>query len=266
MTLQWTEQLVWIGGAAAVTMILLWFVQRRIKDAGVVDVGWAASLGGAAIFCAWTGDGDFVRRCIIGAIGGLWGFRLALHLLTDRVLSGPEDGRYQMMRERFAGNIQFIFLLFFLAQALLVVILAAPFIIASQSTHAGPTVFDAIGLFVWIVGLCGEVLADWQLRAFKRDPASKGRVCNVGLWRYSRHPNYFFEWLMWVAYALIGTGTGADGAWLAWTAPALMLLFVLKLTGIPPTEARALKSRGEAYRDYQRTTSAFVPWFPKRST
>lgn len=263
MTLQWTEQLAWIGGAAGTVMVLLWLLQQRINDAGVVDVGWAACLGATAVFCAWTGEGEVVRRVLVGVIGGVWGGRLALHLLLDRVLSGPEDGRYQMMRERFPGRIQLVLLIFFLAQGVLVVVLSAPFVIASQNTHAGPSVFDGLGLFIWIVGLGGESIADRQLKLFKRRSANKGGVCNEGLWRYSRHPNYFFEWLMWVGYALVAVGGPAW--WLAWTAPALMLLFVLKLTGIPPTEARALRSRGEAYRAYQRTTSAFVPWFPKQS-
>jgi steroid 5-alpha reductase family enzyme len=228
----------------------------------VVDVGWAACLGAAAAFCALTGEGDLIRRAIIGGMGAVWGFRLAGHLLFDRVLRGPEDGRYQMMRERFAGRINPVLLGFFLAQAVLVAILAAPFLIACADARPAPSALDALGLSVWLVGLIGETVADGQLARFKRSGANRGRVCDVGLWRYSRHPNYFFEWLMWIGYATIAAG--APAGWLAWTAPALMLLFVLTLTGIPPTEARALKSRGEAYRRYQRSTSAFVPWFPKR--
>lgn len=260
--LSWQEQLVWIAGGSGLVMLVLWGLQLRTKDAGVVDVGWAACLGAAAAFCALTGEGDAARRCIIGIMGGVWGFRLANHLLFDRVLRGPEDGRYQMMRARFGNRINPVLLGFFLAQAVLVAILAAPFLIAGRDTRPAPSVLDLLGPSVWVVGLIGETVADRQLARFKRDGANQGRVCNVGLWGYSRHPNYFFEWLMWIGYATVAAG--APFGWLAWTAPALMLLFVLKLTGIPPTEARALKSRGEAYRRYQRTTSAFVPWFPKR--
>jgi steroid 5-alpha reductase family enzyme len=260
--LSWQEQIVWIAVGSWLVMLALWLLQLRTKDAGVVDVGWAACLGAAAAFCGLTGEGDAARRAIIGIMGSVWGFRLAVHLLFDRVLRGPEDGRYQMMREKFGTRVNLVFLFFFLAQAVLVVILSAPFLIAARDARPSPTVLDLLGPAVWLVGLIGETIADRQLARFKRDGANRGGVCDIGLWRYSRHPNYFFEWLMWIGYATVAAG--APFGWLAWTAPALMLVFVLKLTGIPPTEARALKSRGEAYRQYQRTTSAFVPWLPKR--
>jgi steroid 5-alpha reductase family enzyme len=117
---------------------------------------------------------------------------------------------------------------------------------------------------VAVLALGGEAIADAQLSRFRRDPANRGTVCRTGLWRYSRHPNYFFEWVHWWAYVLIGIA--APWGWLALFGPALMLLFLFKITGIPPTEARALESRGDAYREYQRTTSVFVPWPPRRET
>jgi steroid 5-alpha reductase family enzyme len=109
------------------------------------------------------------------------------------------------------------------------------------------------------MSLSGEALADRQLESFKRDPQNRGRVCDVGLWRYSRHPNYFFEWLIWLSYALYASTSPAG--WAAWIAPALILYFLLRVTGIPATEAQALRSRGDAYRRYQARTSPFVPWF-----
>jgi steroid 5-alpha reductase family enzyme len=261
--LSWQEQIVWIAVGSGLVMFFLWILQLRTKDAGVVDVGWAACLGAAAAFCGLTGEGDTLRRALVGVMGAVWGFRLASHLLFDRVLRGPEDGRYQMMREKFAGHVNTVFLFFFLAQALLVVILSAPFLIAARDTRSGPSGLDLAGSLIWLVGVIGETIADRQLAQFKRDASSRGRVCAVGLWRYSRHPNYFFEWLMWIGYATVAAS--APWGWLAWSAPALILLFVLKVTGIPPTEARALRSRPEAYRQYQQTTSAFVPWFPRRA-
>jgi len=259
LTLPWSDQVVWIAAGAGLVMLGLWVVQWRTRDAGVVDVGWAACLGLSACFCALSGAGDPSRRLLIGLMGGIWGFRLALHLLFDRVLRGPEDGRYQMMREKLGPRVQPVFLAFFQAQAVLVVVLSAPFIIAAGDPAPAPALADWLGASIWLVGLVGEAVADAQLQAFKRRPDAKGRVCEVGLWRYSRHPNYFFEWLMWIGYATVASG--APMGWLAWTAPAIILLFVLKVTGIPPTEARALRSRPEAYRRYQQTTSAFIPWF-----
>lgn len=261
MALTIVQQLVWIGAGAATVMVMLWVIQLRTRDAGVVDVGWAACLGAAAVFCGLTGCGDPIRRLMVGAMGGLWGARLALHILTDRVLKGQEDGRYQAMREKLGTRTNAVFLAFFLAQGLLVVFLSAPFGLASGSVRAAPSILDLTGAAVWLVGIAGESIADRQLKLFKRDQANKGAVCNVGLWKYSRHPNYFFEWLMWISYALLAVS--APYGWLAWSSPLLMLLLVLKVTGIPPTEARALRSRGDAYRRYQRTTSALVPWFPK---
>jgi steroid 5-alpha reductase family enzyme len=261
MTLNAFDQSVTIALAAFLIMFVLWLVQIRTRDAGVVDVGWAASLGLSAIFCAVSGEGEPMRRLFVGVMGGIWGLRLALHLLLDRVLRGPEDGRYQMMREKFGPRINAVLLPFFLAQGVLVLLLSVPFILASRSHAPAPSALDWSALALWIGAFLGESVADAQLKAFKRSTTDRGRVCDVGLWRYSRHPNYFFEWLMWVAYAILATS--APFGWIAWSAPALMLVFILKLTGIPPTEARALRSRGDAYRRYQQTTSAYIPWFPR---
>lgn len=264
MTLTFTQQLISIGAGSALIMLALWTLQLRTRDAGVVDVAWAGCLGSSAIFAALTGEGDLARRIIIGAIGGFWGLRLASHLLFDRVLKGPEDGRYQMMREQFGSRINPVLLAFFEAQALLVVILCIPFLLAASASAPSLAPTDFLGASLWLIGITGETIADRQLIRFKRDASNAGKVCDVGLWRYSRHPNYFFEWLMWCAFAIVALP--ADYGWIGLSAPALILLFVLKLTGIPPTEARAIRSRGEAYRRYQRTTSAFFPWFPREDT
>lgn len=263
MSLSIGEQLLWIAAGATLLMAGLWLVQIRTRDAGIVDAGWAMSLAGAAAFAASTGSGDFERRLLVAIIAGVWGLRLASHVIFDRVLKGEEDGRYQALRERLGPRASIGFLLFFLAQGVLVVVLCPPFLIAAADQRGGLAPTDWLGASVWLIGLTGEVLADRQLQRFKADPANRGRVCAVGLWRYSRHPNYFFEWLMWCAYAIIALH--GPWGWLAIASPAIMLVLVLKVTGIPPTEARALRSRGDAYRRYQETTSAFIPWFPKGS-
>ena len=110
-------------------------------------------------------------------------------------------------------------------------------------------------------GIVFEAVADWQLARFQRVPSLRGQVMDRGLWRYSRHPNYFFEWSAWLGFALLATST--PYGWIAWFAPAVMLYLLFKVTGIPATEAQALRSRGADYREYQRTTSVFVPWFPR---
>lgn len=136
-----------------------------------------------------------------------------------------------------------------------------PILIAARNPAPGPAWYDWLGVAIWVLALGGESLADRQLARFRRDPANRGGVCQQGLWRYSRHPNYFFEWLHWWAY--VAMGLAGPFGWVTLAGPAVMLFFLLKVTGVPPTEARALESRGEAYRAYQRTTNAFFPGPPR---
>jgi steroid 5-alpha reductase family enzyme len=249
-----------IAGVSAVVMFFLYVRQLRTRDASSVDVAWSGLLGCAALFAAATGEGDPVRRALVGALGGVWGLRLALHLLVDRVLKAKEeDGRYAKLRAQWGAKAGRNFFFVFMVQALLVALLCPPFVLGASGGPAGPTALDLGAAALWVVGLAGEWVADGQLARFRRDPSNKGKVCDAGLWRFSRHPNYFFEWLMWCAFALLALS--APMGWLGLSAPALMLLLILKVSGIPPTEERSLASRGEAYREYQRTTSAFVPWF-----
>jgi steroid 5-alpha reductase family enzyme len=154
------------------------------------------------------------------------------------------------------------FLFFFEFQALLDVVLSLPFLLACLDTRAPLGIGEKIGMGIWLAGIFGEALADAQLDAFKKNPANKGTTCRAGLWNYSRHPNYFFEWTIWMGYAVFVIGS--PWGWLGLISPALILYFLLGVTGIPATEAQALRSRGEEYLGYQQTTSAFVPWFPKK--
>jgi steroid 5-alpha reductase family enzyme len=154
-------------------------------------------------------------------------------------------------------------LAFYLLQATWVVLFAVPQYVAMHNARPFG-ILDMTAIAIFAVSVIGESIADRQLARFRGDSANRGEVCQVGLWRYSRHPNYFFEWLHWFAYPLLAIGLG-PAAYVALLGPALMLVFLLKITGVPPTELRALQSRGERYREYQRTTSAFFPWFPKET-
>jgi steroid 5-alpha reductase family enzyme len=247
----------------AAMMAVLWLVQRARGDAGVVDVGWAAGLGALAVLYAAAGGGPPLRRAVVAAMAAVWSLRLALHLLTDRIVGKPEDGRYRTLRARWGGRAQLRFFVFFQVQALVDVALSLPFLVAMRVP--GPlTAWGVAGIAVWALAVAGEAAADAQLARFRADPANRGRTCRVGLWRTSRHPNYFFEWLHWWSY--VALAVGASYWWVTLLAPAAMLYFLLRVTGIPPTEAQALASRGEDYRQYQRTTSVFIPWFPKTGT
>jgi steroid 5-alpha reductase family enzyme len=246
---------------AALVMLALWLLQRRTGNAGVVDVGWAGATGALAVLYAVLGDGDPVRRLTLGFLGATWGGRLAWHLLRDRVLGRPEEGRYVTLRRQWSPHADRAFFFFYQAQALAAVALSLPFALAATASTRFPAPGDAVAAILIVIGVVGESVADRQLAAFKRDPAGRGRTCRRGLWRYSRHPNYFFEWLIWVAFAVFAMGS--PYGYVAVFAPLLMLFFLFRVTGIPATEAQALRSKGDDYRRYQQTTSAFVPWFPR---
>jgi steroid 5-alpha reductase family enzyme len=247
---------------AAGLQLALWLISLKTRNAGIVDVGWSASFAlVVALFAALahTPPSVFAPMAIVVA---LWSVRLTLHLIARGAATGPEEGRYQELRQRWSPNANRSFFVFFQAQASLTgflsLSLVAPFV---SLPHASLEWLRWLGVGVSLVGIIGESIADLQLERFRRAHKGQGLVCDVGLWRYSRHPNYFFEWLVWVGYALhcLAFPWGA----LALSGQALMFASIWKVTGIPATEAQALRSRGEAYRRYQATTSAFVPW-PRR--
>lgn len=240
----------------AVLMVMLWWIQRRRSDAGIVDVGWAAGIGLLAIGFALLADGDPFRRALGGGLAAVWSVRLAAYLLV-RVIRLPEDSRYRLLRESWSPNTQRNFFLFFQLQASWSVLFALPILAACLAGRPGLDGLDMLGLAIWAAGMIGESIADRQLFRFRTDPANEGRVCRVGLWRWSRHPNYFFEWLQWWAYVAIGAA--GPWGWVTLLGPAVMLYFLFRITGIPPTEERLLARLGDAYRDYQRSTSVFVP-------
>jgi steroid 5-alpha reductase family enzyme len=252
-----------LTGALAVCaiMFLLWLIHFPLRNAAIVDAGWAGGLALLGALYAVMGVGWAPRRMAIDFMALAWGLRLALYLLFTRVIGQPEEGRYVQLRKQWRTNIPLKFLLFFEFQAVLCVVLAAPFLLASQDPAPAFSIFEYSAAALWLVAIVGEVTADMQLSAFKSNPANRGKTCRAGLWNYSRHPNYFFEWLIWVAFCLFAIDS--KYGYLALVPPALMLYFLFRVTGIPATEAQALRTRGEDYMRYQESTSAFVPWFPR---
>ncbi len=247
-----------IYATAVVAMLGGWWWQQRRRNAGIVDVLWSLGLAAAALIAAALGGGAPAARAFVGVCGGAWGLRLALHL-WGRVRGHPEDGRYAALRERW-GDGAGRWLAMFQFQAALVALFAVPFVIVAGNP-APHYALLALGAVIWIASVALESLADRQLAAFRADPANRGRACRAGMWRYSRHPNYFFEWLHWFSYAV--AATGAPHGWVAWSGPVVMYLFLRYLSGIPFTEAQALRTRGEDYRAYQATTSMLFPWPPR---
>ncbi len=246
-------------GTAVALMFVAWLLYRATDKASWVDAFWAGNLAVLALGYAWFLPGDPTRRALVALVGGSWGMRLAAHIAV-RVATGPEDPRYLTLRAEWKDNLPLRFLRFFQLQAVVDVVLSVPFLLMARDAAPFGRITEIAGLALWAVALAGESIADAQLSRFRRDPANKGRVCRSGLWSVSRHPNYFFEWLLWCSFALMATG--APWGWVSWSAPALMLFFLVRVTGIPLTEKQAVASKGDAYRAYQREVSAFIPWFP----
>jgi steroid 5-alpha reductase family enzyme len=246
---------------SATCFALTWAISVRIRNYGLLDVAFSYGVAILAPMYAWFGPGDPWRKWAFAALGMLWSLRLGTYILLRVLKHHPaEDVRYQALRARWPTPIQFLG--FFQLQAGLVVLFSLPFLFAAFNTAPTLSALEIVGMAVVTLAVLGETTADLQLQSFKRHPANGGRVCDAGLWRYSRHPNYFFESMVWWGAFLVARA--APWGWVTIACPLLMLYFLFRVTGIPLTEEYAVRSKGDAYREYQRTTSAFVPWFRKK--
>lgn len=250
-------------------MALAWAYQRRVHNAGWVDVFWTAGLGIAAVAVALAPipgtSGPTGRQELIAAMAAFWSLRLGSHL-GIRVAHHTEDVRYANFRKEWGADYERRMFWFLQIQALAAIILALCILAAARNPAPQIGIKDWIGVLILAVAIGGEGIADAQLRRFKANLANKGGVCNIGLWGWSRHPNYFFEWLVWAGFAVVAmdfTGQYLWG-WLALFGPISMYWLLVYVSGIPPLEMLMLKSRGDAYRIYQSTTHAFFPLPPRR--
>jgi steroid 5-alpha reductase family enzyme len=237
-----------------------WLLQKRTRNAGLVDPIWAFTLGTLAVVYAALGSAPLPARIALAVMGGLWGARLGVHLWR-RNAGKPEDFRYAQFREQWGADADRNMFWFFQFQNVFTLLLSAcAFLpIAFRDTTPSLTAF-VVAFWIWVVAVAGEGLADAQMEAFRRNPMNRGRVCRDGLWRYSRHPNYFFECVHWLAYAPLAW-EGPFG-WVVFAAPLIMASLLMKLSGVPLLEEQMLKRKPD-YADYVRTTSPLVPWPPK---
>lgn len=249
-----------------IIMLLCWLYCVQQKRAGLVDAAWSFCIALTCISAAmWYQEAPASLRLLIGIGSTLWFARLTWHLSRRYFNEEREDERYASMRAAMGKFQHTGFLLFFLFQAGLAYIFSLPMLILLSSTETTTHIFGInavviVAAMIMLIAFLGESLADQQLYNFKKDPNNQGKTLDSGLWRYSRHPNYFFEWLHWFAYPIVGIWVGL---YILWVYPVLMFLFLYFFTGIPFSEQQALRHRGDNYRDYQRRTSMFFPWKSK---
>ncbi|MEY4703839.1 MAG: hypothetical protein RL042_22 [Nitrospirota bacterium] len=248
--------------AMAAVMAGLWVLQLRVRNASIADVGWCMGLIAVVLWYATQATGEVERKILVAVLAVLYAGRLGFYILLNRVVGQTEDARYRRLREQWGGSERLKMFGYFQLQALAAAAFSLPFLVLIQNPRPPFALIELVGLLIWIVAVSGEATADWQLAHFRSKRWNRDRVCRDGLWYFSRHPNYFFEWLHWWAYVVMAIGT--PGWLLTWIGPVAMGWALLKVTGIPLAETQALASRGEDYREYQRTTSQFVPWFPTR--
>jgi len=251
-------------GAAVIfsLMLLLWGISLILKNSSIVDIFW----GSGFVISAWlyyflTPAGFDLRKILLVALVTLWGLRLTIHILT-RNWGKPEDFRYQKMRAE-AGKSWWIRGLFqvFLLQGILMWLISAPLLAAQYYTQARAfTWIDALAVLVWLIGFFFEAVGDAQLVRFKSNPANKGKLLNKGVWRLTRHPNYFGDAAQWWGFYLLALSAG--GWWTVFS-PLLMTLFLVQVSGVVLLE-KTLAETKPGYKEYMATTSAFIPWFPKR--
>ncbi|MBE9401861.1 MAG: DUF1295 domain-containing protein [Acinetobacter sp.] len=248
-----------------VIMAVCWLIVTYNQRAGLVDVAWSFCIALNVMIAAfWLDTAPISVRIFIGCASSIWFLRLTWHLLRRYWHESEEDRRYANMRRAMGQFKHLGFLAFFMFQAGLAILFSYPMLSLLSTTVIQWSEWTHWALIaaaiMMLLAFIGESTADQQLYRFKQKPEHHGKTMDQGLWKYSRHPNYFFEWLHWFAYPILGL---AAGQYLLWIYPLLMWAFLYYITGIPFSEQQALRHRGQNYRDYQQRTSMFIPWQPK---
>jgi steroid 5-alpha reductase family enzyme len=251
-------------------MAIAWVVQRRLHNAGWVDVFWSFGTGIAGAAAALVplpgGQGGWpgFRALAVGGLALLWGCRLGLYLARRTATGHREDVRYARFRQEWGARFQPRLFWFLMIQAAVATLLALCVMLAAHNPAPGFRLADLAGLALLIAAVLGEGLADRQMQHFRANPANRGKVCDTGLWSLSRHPNYFFECLAWCAYPCFAIGPHYPWGYAALLGPAAMVWLLTAVSGIPPLEREMVAERGDAYRAYQAKVSAFLPLPPGR--
>lgn len=238
-------------------MLFVWVIAKHINNPSIVDVAWPIGLSVSGFIYLFSQE-LHLRLFVIMLLLFIWGTRLAAYLYFSRIKKGIVDKRYLKLSEnwKFAQSLRF--LLNFELQGLFIFIISIPLLFAASQQHTYLNFLDYCGISLCLLGILGETIADLQLQGFKKN--NPGKVCNLGLWRFSRHPNYFFDWLTWCGFTCFSLQ--ANNGWLSLSSPLLLFLIMTKITG-PMTEQGSISAKGELYLDYQRKTAPFFPWFRK---
>lgn len=253
--------------AFSVFMAFAWWVQRTTRNSGWIDVIWTAGVGLTGVCLALNVGSDEVtaRQQAVAGLAALWSLRLGMHLFA-RTVAADDDPRYRDLMDQWGAAASRKLFGFLQVQAGAGLILSCAILVTALAPGNFPGPGDIAGFAVFAAGLAGSAIADLQLRRFKASAANAGKICNRGLWRWSRHPNYFFEWLCWLSYPIIAINSDGPYTWgyATLAAPILMYWLLVHVSGIPPLETHLMRSRGAAFMIYRMRTSAFFPWPPKR--
>jgi steroid 5-alpha reductase family enzyme len=265
MTIVYLQALLMIAVALSVLMALAWVVQQRSGNSGWVDTIWTFSLGFVGAGSALWPIADQppnARQWLVAALVAIWSVRLGSHIAV-RTAGITDDPRYAAFAKEWGVDSPRKMFIFLQNQGLGSIPLVFAIFVASRFPSEALRLQDYFGALILFAGIAGEALADKQLKTFRLNPANKGKVCDIGLWRWSRHPNYFFEWFGWLAYPVIALSMNYPWSVATLLAPLFMYWILRHVTGVPPLEEQMLKSRGDSYRAYQASTSVFFPLPPR---
>jgi len=240
-------------------VVITWLISLALRDASVIDPVWPLGFVAVAITAFIAGDGDEGRRLLLLVLVAVWGLRLSGYLVIRNAGKG-EDFRYAAMREKRGRNFWIISLVtVFMLQGVLMWIVSLPVQLAAVPDRALGWL-AVVGTVMWGIGLAFESIGDWQLARFRANPDNRGKVLDTGLWRYTRHPNYFGDFLVWWGIFLIAAESG-PGAW-GIAGPLLMTLLLVKVSGAGLLE-KDIATRRPGYAQYVRRTSGFIPRPPR---
>lgn len=246
----------------AIFFAVLWKFSLWASRPQLVDLGWSLSLCYLALLYSLSQKEIASRQILVGILP-LFAFGKLALLLFYRLLQGEIDSRYRYLDQIWQQGRKWKYFLFFQFQAAAASLISIPWLLAANKGSGPLTALETFSVALFTISFLLETSADWSLKQFKEEKKVKSEVCKKGLWAYSRHPNYFFQSLIWWSFGLFALE--ADYGYFALISPLIMLYLILFVTGIPPNEQRQLETKGEAYRSYQKTTSSFIPWFPKSS-